>query len=260
MNTSDSREEAEEIFNKAIVELDKYGLLGGLSIKQAQRLVTGGYNNSRFTKLIDILNEKYQVALGESKNLLCLTVGKVDNIGFQGPFALIYNQLFYLIIKSPIGLLLWFLSELSLQLQRLGFDILSGLFDLLLLPFLPLFLLYLYSNYISSFMWFSPIQFFSHIGIGKQQFHAGSHKWILKPATGWIWTIGLNGKKSWNNDMYGQNPLVGAEWINGFYYSGAIGFTGLNIFFEFPFPTSLLIGHTLWINIDETPPDYNWLP
>jgi hypothetical protein len=36
-----TREETNEVFNKFIVELNSYGLLGGLSVKQAQRLVRG---------------------------------------------------------------------------------------------------------------------------------------------------------------------------------------------------------------------------
>ena len=37
----ETREEAKEIFNEAVVELDKYGLLGGLSIEEAQKLANG---------------------------------------------------------------------------------------------------------------------------------------------------------------------------------------------------------------------------
>ncbi|UCD14586.1 MAG: hypothetical protein JSW60_03985, partial [Thermoplasmatales archaeon] len=45
LNETETREETEEVFKEAVVELDKYGLLGGLSVKHAQRLVTGGYKN-----------------------------------------------------------------------------------------------------------------------------------------------------------------------------------------------------------------------
>ncbi|EMR75079.1 hypothetical protein MBGDF03_00859 [Thermoplasmatales archaeon SCGC AB-540-F20] len=48
----ETREETEKIFNEAVVELDKYGLLGGLSVKQAQKLVTGGYQNRRAMKVL----------------------------------------------------------------------------------------------------------------------------------------------------------------------------------------------------------------
>ena len=39
LNNAESREKVVEIFKKAIIELDKYGLLDGLSGKQLQRLV-----------------------------------------------------------------------------------------------------------------------------------------------------------------------------------------------------------------------------
>ena len=48
----ETREEAVEIFNEAVVELDKYGLLGGLSVKQVQRLVNGRYMSTRVDGLI----------------------------------------------------------------------------------------------------------------------------------------------------------------------------------------------------------------
>ena len=35
----ESREEAKEIFKDTVVELDKYGLLGGLSVNQAEMLI-----------------------------------------------------------------------------------------------------------------------------------------------------------------------------------------------------------------------------
>ena len=49
INGVETREEAEIIFKDAVVELDKYGLLGGLSVKQAQNLVVGeySYNNQK---------------------------------------------------------------------------------------------------------------------------------------------------------------------------------------------------------------------
>ena len=47
LNAAESIVEAEEIFKEAVVELDKYGLLGGLRVKQAQRLVTSRYKDSK---------------------------------------------------------------------------------------------------------------------------------------------------------------------------------------------------------------------
>jgi hypothetical protein len=41
----ETRAEAEEIFKEAVIELDRYGFIGELSVEQAQRLVTGEYQN-----------------------------------------------------------------------------------------------------------------------------------------------------------------------------------------------------------------------
>ena len=74
LNEVETREETIEIFNEAVVELDKYGLLGGLSVEQAQRLVTGGYQKSKI----------YQQTLDENENRNCLIVGKINCALFYG--------------------------------------------------------------------------------------------------------------------------------------------------------------------------------
>jgi hypothetical protein len=90
LNATESREEAEEIFKEAVVELDKYGLLGGLSLKQAQRLVMGKQNyrvNDRIIKhLLDVKE------LSKSKqNYMCLTIGAIRSGIFVGiPLSLTY--------------------------------------------------------------------------------------------------------------------------------------------------------------------------
>ena len=53
-----SREEAKAILNDIVLELDEYGLLGGLSVRQAQRLVTGNFENSRIIKIFENLYGK----------------------------------------------------------------------------------------------------------------------------------------------------------------------------------------------------------
>ena len=53
LNNTETREEAEQIFKEAVVELDKYGLLGGLSVKQAQRLAIGSYRNPILKRGLD---------------------------------------------------------------------------------------------------------------------------------------------------------------------------------------------------------------
>ena len=66
----ESREEAEEIFKEAVVELDKYDLLGGLSVRQAQRLVTRKYNR---------LQEANWILSDDNSNYLCLIAGRTND-------------------------------------------------------------------------------------------------------------------------------------------------------------------------------------
>ncbi len=71
----ETREKTIEIFNDALVELDKYGLLGGLSVKQAQKLVTGGFKNNIMMKIYENINNKWNLPFGDDENYLCLILG-----------------------------------------------------------------------------------------------------------------------------------------------------------------------------------------
>ena len=74
LDNTTSREETINIFNETIVELDKYGLLGDLSVEKAQRLVTGRYQNLQ--KLPDIFSSTFLVTLDDNENRNCLITGK----------------------------------------------------------------------------------------------------------------------------------------------------------------------------------------
>jgi len=52
LNQTSTREEAVPLFKDAVVELDKYGLLPkGMSVEQFQRIITGLFQDKKFTKL-----------------------------------------------------------------------------------------------------------------------------------------------------------------------------------------------------------------
>ncbi len=75
----ETRGEAKTILNDVVIELDRYGLLNGLSVKNVQRLVSKTYLNLIFSKLI----EKYYI--GEKKendtfNLFCLVSTQVEGL------------------------------------------------------------------------------------------------------------------------------------------------------------------------------------
>jgi len=72
----ETREEAEEIFKEAVVELDKYGLLGGLSVRQAQRLVTRKTNR--------LLEKDWILSDDSNNNYMCLLLAKTILAGDYG--------------------------------------------------------------------------------------------------------------------------------------------------------------------------------
>ena len=93
LNATETREEAEQIFNEAVVELDKYGLLGGLSVRQAQRMVTR--RNQPFRDLqLEIDDTEYM-------NLGCLMAGRVDVMNIRHLLRLRMNFYGYILNLFP---------------------------------------------------------------------------------------------------------------------------------------------------------------
>ncbi len=84
LDGTESREETEEIFKEAIINLDKYGLLGGLSVKQAQRLVTGTNQNPKYMNILEKLTNRNHGTLNYEQNYLILIAGRTDETFFFG--------------------------------------------------------------------------------------------------------------------------------------------------------------------------------
>jgi hypothetical protein len=104
LNKTTTREEAVPIFKDAVVELNKYGLLPkGMSVEQAQKLVTGGYQNDKSMeivhKLFGMKNKPYEFI-----NVLCFVATLCLNAA---------NTNMILLFSSFLGLLLWGLLVLS---------------------------------------------------------------------------------------------------------------------------------------------------
>ena len=99
----ESDDEAVEILNEAIVKLDNYGLLGGLSVKQVQR------NFYRLKQVyINVFNSPYFDNLDTSlENYNCLIIGKIEPTLSQN----ILGRSLY----TSISLLLNFLSDNDLK-------------------------------------------------------------------------------------------------------------------------------------------------
>ena len=100
LSNVESDDEAIGLFNEAIVKLDRYGLLGELSVKNAQRLVTGFYFTPKFQKKI-VKPDKVEKNSNEFHNSFCYVVG--NNISwtrFTGPILSKLSMLFALLIPN----------------------------------------------------------------------------------------------------------------------------------------------------------------
>jgi hypothetical protein len=105
----ETREETVEIFNEAVVELDKYGLLGGLNVKQAQKLITRGFQNKRMSQFLVNIIPRF-LGLSDFENIFCLLFVAITQshwiIGeINMPFFIL---LFLNFTELPLGMLLYF--------------------------------------------------------------------------------------------------------------------------------------------------------
>jgi hypothetical protein len=88
LNQTTTREEAIPIFKEAVVKVDKYGLLPkGMSIEQAQKLVTGEYLNKKTLDAVELLVKKKMVSV--EANFNCLTAGHIFKPIFATPLNII---------------------------------------------------------------------------------------------------------------------------------------------------------------------------
>jgi len=212
LNATESREETVEIFNDAVVELDKYGLPGGLSVKQAKRLVTGGFQNSKIIKIIDKLYDRNPTTMDYIyENQFCFTAGIVYPAGSYGliPWSFFYGSLY-------LGLLLYIITD-NLDLSAL----------LVIIPFSVSSVLGMISNY-------NPIAIVHIIAFGGEVGSTNSET-RYEPAKGWVWTLGTNGEWKRQSPIWGRfDFLLGGLHFGPFgpyryhvLYPGIIGFTGL---------------------------------
>ena len=235
LNATETREESEQIFKETVVELDKYGLLGGLSIKQAQRLVTGKYHNSRTINLPEKSFKKRPLNFDENENVFCLIAGDAKNSLSFGTMPIVIASLGLAVLRliSIILIQEFFWVPLAYILLLLTY----------IFPDLYPFLDYFFNTFLDSFYYITVIPFIllaivaylfplkllsSVFGFGLVIMHPDYNEFI--PAKGWLYSIGLNGIKNWNGSFYGQySSFFGFPPFVSYYYSGASYFTGINI-------------------------------
>ena len=232
LNNTESREETKEIFKEAVVELDRYGLLGGLSVKQAQKLVIGEYQNSGVGKFLEKIGNRYGYKSDNNSNALCLIAGETSNTFVFGP-----SMILRVLVCTPLYLFSVLISIIWDRLETLGLERLSN--------FLHYYILVPIDEYffISGF----PFAELGGFIIFGYQYELPMFHWNYYPAKGWLWTQGLFGIRDWDGEFFGN--------LNG--YIGVSGFTGLKIggtIFNLLGPKSYYLGSAFRVKIGEKHP------
>jgi hypothetical protein len=215
LDNIESREEAVKIFNEAIVELDQYGLLGGLSIEQAKRLVTSRYQQQRLSSM----------PMDENENRFCLIMGKTSWIWIFSFIPYCLNILFSMISDNGyIGLLV---SQALIAIS-----------DVLPIDF---FNIICFGNYI----WESP-----YYNEGR---YRPSEGWIWTFGIRGVQEVdgcfyGNLPLPPCKFDIPSIHPIW--EYV----YPGAVGFTGIHIFHRIIDYDTFFIGTSLNVKISSEPP------
>jgi hypothetical protein len=234
LNQTTTREEAGPLFKEAVVELNKYGLLPkGMSVKQAQNLVTSQYQIQNVDDFQQKLSHNRLLRLNNNSNLLCLIAGMTDNTLLIG---LLQVGILAVLVAS-FGPII-FLIDLAYRFPFLNplVNILNVIWSVFVLLF----------GILTKFL---PATILGLITIGTSIYFLNIH-WIT-PAYGWVDTFGLKGRKSWYNYFYGQYTVE--------LDTGVIGFTGIRLILP-PYSDYFLdndnfyFGSALLVNIGYDPP------
>ncbi|UCD13236.1 MAG: hypothetical protein JSW60_06675 [Thermoplasmatales archaeon] len=233
LNETETREEAEEIFKEAVVELDKYGLLGGLSVEQARQIVTVNYENHKLMELLKTIYQKYKGAIDENRNLLCFIAGTTNRTNFDSQLELFCGRILFL-------------------LGCFGPIFFKNKFPLYTIFILGYFLLDFFNS-------FNPMSAASRINLGGERGGGWHPEFVDFYAHGWIVTTGLLGTQRYEGMMQGGLPIYGSGTIfDGYIYKffpGVLGFTGLHIYNPIQ-SKHFYLGSALWVKINTEPP---WL-
>jgi len=187
LNQTTTREEAVPIYKEAVIELNSYGLLPkGMSITQAQLLVTGFQFSERTQEIIQKILDRNQPA--NPNNTFCLLAGNVDRANCWSLTTLTSGAAFILLIA-----LFFFLDNHF------------GLAPVNLFAFLTAIAMgfFLYG------LWAKPFNLLSHID-------------FTPSAKGSIHSIGLSGVYTVNGTFYGDIlGFTGIRIMKVLHFTGA---------------------------------------
>jgi len=241
LNQTTTREEAVPIFNDAVVELNKYGLLPkGMSVKEAQKLVLGNYENPRYLRLLDKIQNSYGNNMSDYENYNCLIAGHTTNTVSMGGIltGIQLGALYGYILSYYISI---FFAQHHNTMLFLFF---AGFYAILMMLYVL--------NYYVSLLFISnlnPIPVLSVVGLGIDFFNGLWDTYLS--ANGWIYSNGLNGIKNWSGEIFGdmEDLPIYMSWLGDFFtfFPGIFGFSGIKIFF--PVVGSFYLGYAFKLKI-----------
>lgn len=255
----ETREEAAAVFNETVIELDKLGLLpDDVSVKEAQRLVTGGYQNLAVMDFFKKMYTKNGELLNNNTNVLCLIAGKTTNTFVWKLYARVTMMMEIIVCiwetleekGIPISDYFERLSEMLEDLYNKGYQIVGELIWIPVYIFCFVIFLSIYRSIILNEILPISTHTISTVTFGER-YVGWEQPSIYYPACGWVNSVGVNGLKSWNGSFYGQLgelhlPNPGSEDI---FKIGMVGFTGIKIDHYF-------LGFALKVKLGPNPPEF----
>lgn len=207
LDNATTKEETVSIFNHAVVDLDTYGLLGGMSVDEIQRLVKRSYQYPPEMNLNKTANWNNPI-LNDS-NFLCLIAGEAKETRLHS------------ILETGCSALCYLLFGIYILARILARD--------------PVVLMNIITHLQTISNLFHTVNSVRIIGTGEIAFGSSHYSdlpppYRYTPAVGWITTQGVLGKKSWNGSFYGGIlGLVTFDSDSTAYYIGATGFLGIKV-------------------------------
>ena len=229
LEDADTLNENIEIYKDMIGSLDSLGLIPKtISKEKAKLLVT---KNNQLHALFEHTKNQPK-SLDDNENILCLISGSTeDGAWIDGP------------VKN-------FLTHLINFLVNIGRESKIEVIALLMFA-VELIKLYPVFEYGHNII---PFRAMERIGFGGYYYDEYYNK-IKFSATANVDTYGLNGKKQWDGEIYGQLPVLPILNLFNSFHTGVVGFTGIRITFDREGGLeNFFLGTALWVKIGTAPP------
>jgi len=244
VDSAKTKEEIIAVFNEALIIFDTYGVLGDISLQDAQKLFSDDYQSP---KLESFFRKTHLRILDDNENMDCLIVGKTS-------YTYYFNKVIQLIIKLST-LYQNFTEKIYKFVDSFLFKniitLIIGAIIYRMVDFMsyliapPLFFSYSISflhsnllkvNHIKNIICFGDFRFYGGYGGGSDSY----------PANGWITTNGINGIKKWEGkNIWGDLPIKPFSFsVYDITYPGVYDFTGISI-------GNFFMGHAEWVKIKQ---------